>query len=150
MIKIKILIFCHFLFLFSACNNTKYDGLILEKIITEGVKNPECVYYDKETETLFVSNVNGGTSDFDGNGYVSQYDINGKILNEKLVDKLNAPKGIYIKEGLMHITDINRLVFFDLRKQGRDTVITLEDSESLNDVVVDETGKIFISDFCNI
>ena len=145
--KIKLLFICLSLISFTGCKKTKYDGIKLKKIITDGIKNPECVFYDNETETIFISNVNGGTSDLDGNGFISQLNINGKILNEKLVVDLNAPKGIYVKDGLIYITDINRLVIYDLLKEGRDTVFVFDNAESLNDIVVDEDGRIFISDF---
>lgn len=145
--KIKILSICFLLISFTGCKKTKYDGIKLKKIISETIKNPECVFYDNETETLFISNVNGGTLDLDGNGFISQFKINGEILNEKIVVDLNAPKGIYVKDGLIYITDINRLIIYDLLKEGRDTIFVFDNAESLNDIVVDDDGRIFISDF---
>ena len=145
--KIKILFIFFSLICYTGCKKTKYDGIKLNKIITDNVKNPECVFFDDETETLFVSNVNGGTLELDGDGFISQLNIDGDILNEKLVIDLNAPKGIYVKDGLIYITDINRLITHDLLKKGRDTIFTFNNAKSLNDIVVDDRGKIFISDF---
>ena len=145
--KIKLLFISLSLIIFIGCKKTKYNGLKLKKVITDGIKNPECVFYDKETETLFVSNVNGGTLEFNDDGFISQLNINGEILNEKLVVNLNAPKGIYVKEGLIYVTDINRLIIYDLLRKGRDTIFVFDNAQSLNDIVVDDDGRIFISDF---
>ncbi|MAD12251.1 MAG: hypothetical protein CMC04_05975 [Flavobacteriaceae bacterium] len=145
--KIKILLVCLSLITLIGCEKTKYDGIKLKKVISDVIKNPECVFYDKETETLFISNVNGGTLEMNGDGFISQLNINGEFINEKLILNLNAPKGIYVKDGLIYITDINRLIIYDLLKKGRENIFVFENAESLNDIVVDDNGRIFISDF---
>tara|TARA_B100000780_G_scaffold275177_1_gene241356 strand:+ start:129 stop:974 length:846 start_codon:yes stop_codon:yes gene_type:complete len=124
-----------------------YEGIKLSKVIDEGIKNPECVFYDKDTESLFVSNVNGGTLELNGKGYISQMSMYGETLNAKLDVHLDAPKGVYVNNGLIYIADINRIVIHDMLNNEADRVIVLNDAKSLNDIVVDDSGRIFVSDF---
>mgnify|MGYP001359892633 CR=1 FL=1 len=135
------------IFLLLGCDKVEYKRITLKGVVTQGIKNPECVFYDKSSDSLFVSHVNGATTAIDSNGYISQLSLSGKVLNSKVLDGLNAPKGIYVADGILYVTDINRIILHDLNKKGRDTIIEVKGATSLNDIVYAESNKlIYASD----
>ena len=77
---------------------------------TEGFSNPESVVYDKTTDALYVSNVNGSAMEKDGNGFISKVALDGKILKLDWATGLNAPKGLAIYDGKLYTADIDTLV----------------------------------------
>ena len=78
--------------------------------ITEGMANPESSYYDPDSGYLFLSHVNGGGKDKDGNGYISKITLKGKTVAEKWFTGLNAPKGLRSHGGTLWISDIDTVV----------------------------------------
>lgn len=111
-----------------------------------GLAAPESVVYDADSNTLYVSNMNGG--DFaakDGNGYVSKLDMNGNVIVQKWVEGLNSPKGLDIVNGHLYIADVEQLVEADL---ASGEVLNRYDAPGavlLNDVVTSPDGRVFAS-----
>src|SRR5690242_16082702 len=77
---------------------------------TSGLEAPESVLYNSAQKVYYVSNVVGTPTDKDGNGYISQLDENGKIVNQKWVTGLNAPKGLGLYNGKLYVADIDQVV----------------------------------------
>jgi hypothetical protein len=80
-----------------------------------GFQNPESVVIHKEH--LFVSNM-GDKTDLllkDGMGYISMLSRkDGSIMEQKFISGLNAPKGMYVKGNTLYVTDIDRVLGFDI------------------------------------
>lgn len=60
----------------------------------DGFKMPESAAYDPSSGAFFVSNINSPQFQANGEGYVSLVDPLGRLVVEKFVDGLNAPKGM--------------------------------------------------------
>lgn len=112
----------------------------------EGFHNPESVIYDPETNVLFVSNVNGGATDRDGNGYISRVSPEGKILDQEWVRDLHAPKGLALYQGKLYTADIDTLVVIDIASAKIEARYPVSDAVFLNDVTASPDGDIFVSD----
>ncbi len=67
--------------LFSATGQTLVPLWETEKIL----QVPESVLYDRVTQNIYVSCINGNPSAKDGNGYIARLDKNGKILKLKWI-----------------------------------------------------------------
>lgn len=78
--------------------------------VDKGLKNPESAYYDVESGFIFVSNVAGDPTQSDGKGWISKLSKEGKMLSEKWVSGLNAPKGLRSREGYLWATDRKSVV----------------------------------------
>ena len=74
---------------------------------TAGLKTPESVLFDVQSNKIYVSNIDGEPSTKDGNGFISVLDMDGKMHNLKWVTGLNAPKGQAIYEGNLYVADID-------------------------------------------
>jgi hypothetical protein len=104
-----------------------------------GFQNPESVigYGDK----LFVSNL-GAVLDptaKDGDGFISMLSRkDGKILEEKFISGLNSPKGLGVGWGKIAVTDVDRIIVFDIktRKKVWEADLTKEGITYANDLTM--------------
>lgn len=107
--------------------------------------HPESVYYDKAQNVLYVSNIVGGGTDIDGNGYISRMNVRGQVLPGPLVSGLNGPKGMVMSGKTLWVSDINRLVEVNTRT-GAKRIYDAPGSIFLNDTAVDDDGNVYVSD----
>lgn len=87
------------------------------KKITElsGFNNPESIIKDENNNVIYVSNVNGNPTDKDSNGYISKVSVDGKMITQKWIEGLHAPKGMVISNGKLFVADINDIVEIDIK-----------------------------------
>jgi hypothetical protein len=90
------------------------DNLIKKWETPQVLQTPESVCFDPSTSNLFVSNINGKPIEKDGNGFISLLTIDGKITELNWVEGLNAPKGMGIFNGILYVTDIDRVAAIDI------------------------------------
>jgi len=107
---------------------------------------PESVVFDAQHQLLFVSNVNGKPNDADGNGYISQVSLDGKIIKQHWLDGLNAPKGMALVDNMLYVADINELVAIDIQQHKISHRYLAPQAKFLNDVTVDNHGNVYVSD----
>lgn len=111
-----------------------------------GFEAPESVIYDSKNKAYYVANVVGNPDVKDGNGYISKIDEQGKLVNQKWVSRLDAPKGMGIHNGKLYVADINRVAIVDIAKGTVDKFIPAEGATFLNDVTTAPNGDVYISD----
>ena len=111
-----------------------------------GFDTPESVSYDPGTNSLYVSNINGGTNDKDGNGYISKLDANGTVTDRMWVTGLNGPKGTAIVGNTLYVTDIDELVEIDIPSAKVTHHYPAEGAMFLNDPAVAPDGRVFVAD----
>jgi outer membrane protein assembly factor BamB len=114
--------------------------------LDKGLAQPESAYFEPTTQTIYVSNVQGNPTDKDGKGYISKLSPDGKMLAEKWVEGLNAPKGLRSFNKTLFVADIDTLVAIDLTTGKVLKRIEIPGAQLLNDIGVDSDGKIYISD----
>lgn len=124
------------------------DGSHVKWTLTTDVATPESAYFDPQSKLLFVSNVAGSPGDKDGNGWISavSFDKAGKPQTRKLVDGLNAPKGLRARNGVLWVTDIDTLLSIDIKTGSVLSRLPVEGALFLNDIGIDATGKVYASD----
>ena len=97
-----------------------------------GFVNPESVGCDTQGKMLYVGNFGSPKLDTalkDGMGYISKVALNGKVIEQKFLpaaggEKLNKPKGIWIRGDRLWVTDIDAVWVFDLKtRKGRKAVL---------------------------
>jgi DNA-binding beta-propeller fold protein YncE len=111
----------------------------------DGFMNPESAYADG-AGGYFVSNVNGGPLDKDGNGFISKVTGDGKMTTLKWIEGLNAPKGMVMGGGKLYVSDIDNLVEIDPAAGKVTATYPAEGAVFLNDTAVDEAGNVYVSD----
>lgn len=111
---------------------------------TDGFEAPESVVKDPVNNVLYVSNVNGNPTDKDGNGYISKVGLDGKMVEKKWVDGLNAPKGMSIYKGKLYVADIDEIIEINI-KTKRVQSFQAPEATFLNDVTADIRGNVYAS-----
>jgi len=110
-------------------------------------KVPESVLYDPQAECLYVSNINGGPGQKNGEGFLSKVDLNGETLEQKWVTGLDAPKGMGLYGEKLYVTDIDRIVVIDRKRGTLLASYSVPGAKFLNDIAVDPEGTVYISDY---
>ncbi|MFQ5900395.1 MAG: hypothetical protein ACE5IH_02435 [Thermodesulfobacteriota bacterium] len=125
--------------------------IVTPKII-DGFSSPESVIADPVGKRLFVSNVGEKLepSTKDKDGFISELSLDGAVLTEKYLPKdgvLHAPKGMAIIGHTLFVTDIDRVVGFDMVTREKTFEIDLSSEETLflNDLTVFDDTTLFVS-----
>ncbi len=143
-------------FLAFSCKNSQNatetkttHHLVFVASTPDSLLTSESVYYYKDKDLLFVSCINGMPTDKDSNGYISQIDKNGKILNLRWITGLNAPKGMGVFQNKLYVTDIDRIAIIDIPNAEIIKIINVDGAKFLNDIAIDSAGNVYISDSQN-
>lgn len=121
------------------------------RILTEGFKTPESVIHDTSEDLYLVSNVNGKPHEKDDNGFIARVTPNGEvdpsfISGESQDVTLHAPKGMAVADGVLYVTDIDRVQTFDAVTGEPKQEILFRGATFLNDIAVSDDGEIWVSD----
>ena len=115
------------------------------KWTVDGLNEPESAVYDKKTNAIYVSSINGNPLELDNNGYISKLSVSGQILEKKWITGLDGPKGLAVFKNFLYVSDINKIWKISLKNKKK-TKFKVNDTGFLNDVVVDKNGDVYMSD----
>lgn len=107
---------------------------------------PESVLPDSKKGILYVSLIDGGAWEVDGKGGVGKLDINGKVINDKWITGLNAPKGLGIWKNKLYVADVTEVVVVDIAKGKIINKIKIDSALNLNDITINHNGAVYVSD----
>ncbi|MDP0498650.1 MAG: ATP-binding protein [Verrucomicrobiota bacterium JB022] len=105
----------------------------------------ESALYYHTGDYIFVSNIVGNPAEADGVGFISKVSTEGKVLELKWVEGLDAPKGLAISDGKLYVADLDDLVEIDLATGKILKRYPVKDAVFLNDVAA-YAGKVYVSD----
>ncbi len=114
--------------------------------VTQSIDTPESVYFDQESNFLFVSNVAGQPDQKDGKGWISKLTLDGQVANSEWVKGLNAPKGMRAKAGVLWVSDVDELVSINIKSGIVLNVLPVPGAKFLNDIAIDDEGAVYVSD----
>lgn len=120
--------------------------------LKEGLATPESVFYDAETDTYLVSNINGAPTDKDNNGYIAELSPDGAVVKAKLVAggengvTLNAPKGMALVNGVLYVADIDTVRLFDRKTGAPKGEAAVKGATFVNDLSAGPDGKVYFTD----
>jgi sugar lactone lactonase YvrE len=121
---------------------------LVKKWETEAaLKTPESVLYDAGGRVLYVANIDGKEPwAKDNAGSIGKVGLDGKVIAAEWVKGLQAPKGMALHKGKLWVADIDRMVAIDVAKGAIAQTVPIEGSQRLNDVTVDKSGTVYVSD----
>lgn len=114
--------------------------------VTDSLARPESALFDAVAHVIYVSNINGGPVDKDGNGYISRISPDGRLLQARWVTGLDAPKGMALSRGRLYVADIDALVEIDPATGQITARYEAPGAGFLNDVTADTAGNVYVSD----
>jgi len=106
----------------------------------------ESVYYDDAGQRFFVSNIEAGPWEFDGQGSIGILNLDGTVENARWVTGLNAPKGMGLHDGKLYAADLNAVVEIDVATGTLTARHAIEGATGLNDIDIAADGTIYVSD----
>jgi hypothetical protein len=110
-------------------------------------KVPESVLYDADHHVLYVSNIDGKDPwAKDGLGSIGKMQADGKIIDAEWITGFNAPKGMGLYHHTLYVADIDRVVIVDLHAGKIASSIEVPGAIALNDICIDQSGAIYVSD----
>lgn len=110
-------------------------------------KVPESVLYDSDHQVLYVTNIEGKDPwGKDGLGSIGKMGIDGKVINAEWITGLNAPKGMGLYHHTLYVADMENVVVVDLHQGKIISTIEVPGAVGLNDISIDATGVIYVSD----
>ncbi len=109
---------------------------------------PESVLFvaDKKSPYLFVSLIDGDGAAADGKGGIARLAPDGEVIEKDWITGLNAPKGMGIAHNNLYVADLTEVVVIDIKKQRIIKKIPIAGAVFLNDVTVNSSGIVFVSD----
>jgi len=108
---------------------------------------PETVVYDPMRDVLYVSSFDYQyTRRSEPSGYISRLGTDGAVLEHYWVTGLEAPTGMSIWRDTLYVAERRHLVALDLRTGAVAGRWPIPDPVFPNDVAVDSTGAVYISD----
>ncbi|RYG85822.1 MAG: gluconolaconase, partial [Alphaproteobacteria bacterium] len=113
---------------------------------TGGFMMPESVSYDAASDALYVGNINSPDMSANGAGYISKVGLDGKVIEEKFADGLNAPKGTYIANGKLYVAGVEEIAVIDMATGEVIERLSAPGATFLNDLVVAEDGTIYATE----
>jgi hypothetical protein len=137
--------------MFTACQLTpapKVTHWTLVELwqVRDSLARPESALFDAAAGMIYVSNMNGGSVDKDGNGFISRISPDGVLLEARWVDGLHAPKGMALSRGRLYVADIDTLVEIDPATGQITARYGAPGARFLNDVTADTLGNVYVSD----
>jgi hypothetical protein len=110
-------------------------------------KVPESILWDAKNQVFYVSNVDGKDSwGRDGKGSVGRMTRDGKIIDVEWVTGMDAPKGMGMHNGKLYVADFEHIIKIDIASGRLEKKILVKDAIGLNDLAIDPSGVIFVSD----
>lgn len=105
-------------------------------------------YYDAE-KVLFVACIDGNPTDKDNNGFIAKLSLTGEVMTYRWATGINAPKGMGIAGNSLFVTDIDRVVEFNLASGEFIKDYPVEEAKFLNDITVGPDLTVYVSDMAS-
>ena len=122
--------------------------------VVDGLSQPEALSFDVANNVYFVSNVNGSPGVKDGNGFISRISADGAMDSLHFIQggrdgvQLDAPMGSRVQGDTLWVLDVDKLRGFDTKTGKPYITVDLSPLKALflNDLAIDSTGEIYITD----
>jgi sugar lactone lactonase YvrE len=128
-----------------ACTSAS-QAQIVQAWRLEGLAAPESVVVSADGAFVYVSNVSGGETARDGNGFISRVALDGRMLEREWAGGLNAPKGLASAGDTLYVADIDEIVSVGLTDGVIRARAAMPGARFLNDVAATPEGDILAAD----
>lgn len=124
-------------FIFGAISCDSSSDTPFQQVVVTGLESPESII--KINDRIFVSNMGVAADGFakDSDGSISELSSDGTIIKKKFQNGiLNAPKGLAILGNTIYVTDIDRVVGFDINSGNQVFEHLITGNNFMNDLCV--------------
>jgi len=107
---------------------------------------PESVVTSTDEQFIYISNINGQPMELNGQGYISIASVDGKMIDQRWLKGLDAPKGLAISGQYLYVADMQTLVEINTSTGKVENRYNAPNAKMLNDVTAASDGAIYVSD----
>ena len=107
---------------------------------------PESAFLHVESDSLFVSLIDGDPGGRDGTGHIARLTPDGEVVDATWVTGLNAPKGLRAQDGTLWVADLDEVIAIDIEPAEITFRLTVDGAVFLNDVATGPDGTVYVSD----
>lgn len=111
-----------------------------------GFSMPESVSYDPATDSFYATNINSPDMSANGEGYVTKIGPDGAVVEERFATGLNAPKGTFVRDGILYVAGIEEVVEVSLATGEVTTRHAVPGAYFVNDVAVAYDGTVYATE----
>lgn len=127
------------------------EGVSVIAVERQGLQDPRAVVYDSLSDSYLVANgyLNGSDREV---GFLSRLSPQGKIIDLKWIDgagphiELENPAGMLLYKDLLYVADLKCLKAFHRDTGTMAWTACPETAQRLNDVTVDHSGALYVTD----
>jgi hypothetical protein len=142
----NILAILTLLFIITSCTSHAQHSVTKLWSTDSTLAVPESVLYDAQASLLYTSLIDGNSDSADGVGEIAKVGLDGKIINDKWVTGLDAPKGLGKFGNTLYAADLTQVDVIDMPTGKVTKRIPVPDAVFLNDITVDKKGVVYVSD----
>ncbi len=114
--------------------------------VSEAMNAPESAFLHVESDSLFVSLIDGDPGGRDGTGHIARLTPDGEVVDATWVTGLNAPKGLRAHDGTLWVADLDEVIAIDIETAEITFRLTVDGAVFLNDVATGPDGTVYVSD----
>ena len=134
------------MFVVVGCSFTAKQHHISNWSEKEKIFNPESIYYDQNSELIFVASIDGDGKEKDGKGHISLFSKDGNAIEREWISNINAPKGMRAFGGTLWVSNIDEVLKIDIAGGKIINRFPIKDALFLNDIAISKEGDVFVSD----
>ncbi|MBN2345742.1 MAG: hypothetical protein JXO51_05070 [Candidatus Aminicenantes bacterium] len=109
--------------------------------VKKGLALPEAVAYDPKRDACYVSNYFN-----EGQEFLSKISSAGQVIEKEWLKGLRMPTGMLVKGDTLYVVDRSGLNLVDICRGAVTKTIPLPGVRMANDVAMDRSGNLYISD----
>lgn len=157
------LILCTVIVLLPGCEKKSVPGASADSlppssadvvITVDSLSTPESAIHDTVQDVYLVSNINGGPTDADNNGFISRIRPDGAVEALRFIAggqngvTLHGPKGLALRDDSLWVADLTVMRIFSARTGASLGMVDLAQHGAvfLNDVAIGPDGSVYITD----
>lgn len=111
--------------------------LLSLSLLAQSYDSPESAVYDPVNNQYLISNATGGT--------IVAADVNSHSLSAFISSGLNSPKGMFVTNNMLYVTDVNKVHIINLSSGSISQSVTITDAQHLNDIT-GNSDTVFMTD----